>query len=466
MKLVRNQKGSALVWVMVTLAVVLLLATGMAGLSINEARSAARLTRKTQAYYIARAGAEAAADWILGLTGDDLADFNAMDFPLTGSIQPFGEGTYQVEIRKSGSAVTVAAKGSVDDVPVGGSGAKITQMASILLMQPEGGSLVSFPYAAAGLGRVVLDGGDIVGGLYTQSSASQAITLDWGSTCDRIYLPHGFTIPGTPLGIGDSTPLPIRIPHVEYTGIASDMVSSDTYNNSYSPPLMPQFPSTGSLEWRDPINISWSDIIIISASGYYDSITIDSSRTLTIDTTAGDITLYVNQLNMPYGHIRIIGNNKVNLYVDSSTTIAGSINNAGNSGAINPIAKPEQLIFHYRGINGLPVSGDTTIQAVFYLDTPNVLLGGSGKLVGDIITTASSVDISGGAYSNPRVLYAPSAHVVLTGSGAVYGAVVANTLYMSGGARIIAPAGGTTPSIPIETVGGSETSPYEFQYRQ
>lgn len=462
MKLVRNQKGSALVWVMVTLAVVLVLATGMAGLSINEARSAARLTRKTQAYYIARAGAEAAADWILGLTGDDLADFNAMSFPLTGSIQPFGEGSYQVEIRKSGSAVTVAAKGSVDDVPVGGSSAKITQMASVLLMQPDGGTLLSFPYAAVGLGQVTVKSGSIVGGVYTQSLANQSIIFDWGGSCDHVYMPLGASLA---IATDDSPFAPIIIP--KWSSIITEsIVTNDTMNVSYAPPLIPSFPGVGDLNVYPPINLHDDIIATINSSGYYDSITINSSSVLTIDTTAGDITLHVRQLNIPEGHIRIVGNNRVDLYVDNSATIKGSINNSGARGSANPIAKPEQLVFHYRGETFPSIANGTSIQAIFYLDTPNVSLDGGSHLIGDIITTARNIMITGGSSARPRVLYAPNAAIKLSSGGAIYGAVVGNTLYIEGGSSITAPAGGTTPSIPIETVGGGETSPYEFKYRQ
>lgn len=527
MKLVRNQKGSALVWVMVTLAVVLVLATGMAGLSINEARSAARLTRKTQAYYIARAGAEAAADWILGLTGDDLADFNAMNFPLTGSIQPFGEGSYQVEIRKSGSAVTVAAKGSVDDVPVGGSGAKITQMAEVILKQPENGIISQFPYAVYGHGQIDFNGGSIVGRLGTSSTAPGAIRYNsWDH------------LPGVTVEIPIGADPKLSVQYLAYNSPKFAAVTPTVelpiiYPIPVTPPIPPFscVPPTGLID-RGTLSTAWSGPeATVSASGYYDLLKVENNQhRLVFDTSRGDLVIHAKQL-VVNGAVDIVGNGHVSLYTSDFSANSYRINASASSSA-------DQLSVYYRGYSfRLPDSGAATsvLNANLYVESPNAALvqgrvsgsvfantpllklssgnafiggnvysrgsleGSDVVIQGDVIVhgesttlTSGNLQVKGNIYATGNVdiqgvnapfkniissgssvklgwnvsangvVYAPLAHVNISSTRGIRGAVVGDFLELFGTNSVI-----STPVDPINigTIGTS-TSPYEFQYRQ
>lgn len=100
------------------------------------------------------------------------------------------------------------------------------------------------------------------------------------------------------------------------------------------------------------------------------------------------------------------------------------------------VFSPETTFVYYRGSSTLDFAGSTTFRGGVYAQTANVRIVGSGGIQGNIITGGSSVEVFGNAEANSRVLFAPNAHVQLTGSVRIRGAVVANRFTATGNTRV------------------------------
>ena len=80
----KKNKGFALVLAIVISAFLFSLIAILGTSMVYEAKQASSQQKKTQAYYIARAGASATEKWITSLTGSGLDNFNSEIFPEIG----------------------------------------------------------------------------------------------------------------------------------------------------------------------------------------------------------------------------------------------------------------------------------------------------------------------------------------------------------------------------------------------
>ena len=126
-KLFLNKKGSALVYVMFGLVMVLFMISIMASISLSNTRQASEQEIGMQAYYIARSGVETAYQALLTTTPSLLTDTGPNSFKsnsalvLTDTLD-FENGTAAIKVTSSGSGATqkilIESVGTMKDVNV------------------------------------------------------------------------------------------------------------------------------------------------------------------------------------------------------------------------------------------------------------------------------------------------------------------------------------------------------------
>lgn len=161
---------------------------------------------------------------------------------------------------------------------------------------------------------------------------------------------------------------------------------------------------------------------------YFSEVNVKSNLTLNIDIGAEDRTLVINKLNVPTGHIKIIGTGKLTLYIEDSITL-------GSGSTINAADKINQLEIYLRGSSTpktLIIAGDQKIFGSLFAENANIELTNGGDLMGNIIALGGSVIMSGAATAVVRAIYAPNAIVKLDAGAYVTGSIIARELRMTG----------------------------------
>lgn len=376
------------------------------------------VAQRNQAYYLAEAGVEEALRELQGGCRE-IPTTSPFSFP---SPSPIGQYQYFVDY-KGGQQATITSKGEVDTTIVsrGEPNKKtVTLRVTVQCGLPSGGVSVLPPLDMAVFANQSIKlwgSASITGSVGINSTDPGSIVLDGNP---RIY--------GTAyVGPGGNPQSVISYPNwqrLEYF-IQNGAGTLDTAR-AYSLPPFPEFPENlprrGSLTIRGgPGNDA-----AISEDGYYDSISIQSDRKLTIKVDEEEVRiLRVKHLDIQQGHIIIEGirnpqkPGKVVFYVEDSFELGGSsrVNENGNMGL---------LTFFYKGSNSLNFAGDTRLVGTFCAERANITLGGSGGVVGLIITGGSRVVIQGDASAYVRTLYAPQAVVEMQGSGKLKGTIIAN----------------------------------------
>lgn len=165
--------------------------------------------------------------------------------------------------------------------------------------------------------------------------------------------------------------------------------------------------------------------------GYYISeISVKSNTNLTINIGDEERTMFVGKFNIDQGHVNIVGDGKLNLYVVDDMSLGGS-------SSINRNGDVNNIFMFYGGQNELAFRGNTEFNGGLFAKYANVILGGSNSLKGSLLTGGSEVVIHGAAFATSRVVYAPNANVELKGSGHIYGSVVSDTFRANGNAHVV-----------------------------
>ena len=83
------------------------------------------------------------------------------------------------------------------------------------------------------------------------------------------------------------------------------------------------------------------------------------------------------------------------------------------------------------------IGGSSNVYASIMASNMSFNVTGSGRLTGNLITNGSSIIIDGGSTdNNAYVYYAPNGHITFSGSGKLYGAVIANSFLASGSGTV------------------------------
>ncbi len=280
---------------------------------------------------------------------------------------------------------------------------------------------------------VDINSGTLNGSLYANTTNPNAITFsNWGGSITGDL----FTGPGSNPGDvvqnasqwhpghinGQMGSLSGLLPMMDVP-VPEFPVLGDNYN--YHPNISLQGNTNGN------INLTSGDL-------YIPEISINSNTTLTINVGSEVRSLRVNNLNIQQGHLNINtdGDGRLEIFVENQFNIGGSssMNNNFNPGGADQSA--QNLLINYSGSDPLNFGGAQTVNANFFVESADVNLTGGNSFNGNIITLGENVEISGNAANSARVLYAPNAHIHMTGSGRVFGSVIGKSLSAQGNAMV------------------------------
>lgn len=433
----KKNNGSSLILVIIIMSVFFILCTSLGSSVVWEANNASNQEKKTQAYYIARAGAAATAQYIKSMSSADMSTM-VSQLPLHSDNIAFGNGNYNITIPTiTGGKLLITSTGLINNgKDSSGNAQYITDTVTVVLNNTVA-TATTITTAIFGKSSITLHGGTVDGDIATNSIAANSIVY----YNDIITSGHKIIIPST-----GNKDLVVKATETWIKPVTV-VNSLNTVVSDYPMPVMPGFPST--LANMGNISINGAGSANISSDGYYNSVTIDSNTTLTIDTSTGDRTIRIKNLNMIQGKIIITGGNKVNLFVDNCTNLKGYVNSNGSSNG-----DKNKLLLYCNNTTPFTIGGETHIYGSVMWGTGDLTFTGSGAIIGNLISMGTSITLNGGSFLDSQVLYAPNANITLIAGAHVIGAVIGNMVSMDGGAIISLP--NTPPTMPV--IPGSSSS--------
>jgi filamentous hemagglutinin family protein len=203
--------------------------------------------------------------------------------------------------------------------------------------------------------------------------------------------------------------------------------------------MLPEFPDFPELTERDSLSVD-SNESIINDDGYYENISVNPGKTLTIDTGAeGTVrSVVVDQLSLGLNSsIELSGSGKLNLHVKNNLNLP---NGKGKLAFINNNGNPEsidRIVFYYTG----DTLGNLDFKGTLFIHNDNgVSLGGNSTLnVSGLIIYdgAGNVSMKGTPEAHSIALFAPNSKVIMTGNADFHGAIVCDEYDGSGGPDVI-----------------------------
>ncbi|MBM7608825.1 hypothetical protein JOD29_002091 [Lysinibacillus composti] len=213
---------------------------------------------------------------------------------------------------------------------------------------------------------------------------------------------------------------------------------------------------------------------------------LGNDNNLTINIGSNEVNLYVNNLNIENGDIKVTGSGKLNIFVKNKFNIgSNSVINLGENkinisvkdvdindghiivgntgilnmyvtdnlnikGSFNQNGNPASANLYYNGSDRLDFNGSTKLYSSLYVKKSDVKLTGGAGLYGNFYSGGSNVDIAGGVPTIGQWFVAPYAKLDLNGGGNMKGIVITESITATGGTSIsfgepIVP----NPAIPI-----------------
>ncbi len=424
---IKNERGSALVLVVLIVVVISLLSAPFINATVLEARSAAANEQKIKSYYLARSGADVSLEW-LSLNLEDFLNINEYDGEayLYGNLddgfqasndEPIDDNSIIVKISRNGPLINIDADGKYSNVT------EKVQIAVNLLQQLSIPDFTMAIFASSGntVPAVELTGSSkIYGDVSINATVDGSVELAWSTNI------NGDLYVGAGANLGNVANRPENISgDIEY--LPEVKVFPD--------PVFPAFPV--GLPKKKDFKTPWKPGLYyeINQDGEYDLIEVTSSRTLTIDLQEGTRIIRVREFKVQ-GTIELknVGNHgKLMLYIDEEFSTSGNrdINVTTSDGVAG---SPAAFNVFIKGNNSFPKI--STAQYKFTgnvfteYGTVNVRAGSSFK--GNIFTGGNTVIISGSGATTNGVIYAPNAEVSIEGGASASGAIVSSSSKVTG----------------------------------
>lgn len=457
-----NEKGMVIPIVLMVFMVLMIIGGAALSVATADHRHSAHQSHKIQAYYLAKSGAEAFADYLIEKSSSE--NFSTMNNLLntisnkTSESANFKDGNITITVNRR----TEGAQEKLDIISMGTyKGISETVSVTLLISTQAGGG--DFNPSTEEKALVVLSDGSeevlqLLGGAYLNgdviinATSENSIVFRGGSGYNirngALYIPYAsdpnFVI-STDRGSsnGDAGDYKIEgIPDWQWfnnwafwrnieDGVKFLTVPSPSSN--YPTPIFPVFPNSSDLPV--PVNPNyetpWKEDLYypILEDGYYNSIRPSSSRTITIDLAYGNRIIRVRNLDLSGGNIDLINigeDSKLILYVDNYFDI-------GSSRSLNGNGIPDNVYIYYAGTQKVRIDGAARFSGNIFVRDAELELTAGANFKGNITSLGTKVSITGGSAANDMILYAPYAHVEMGGSAQIKGSVISKTFIRSGG---------------------------------
>ncbi|MCC3356543.1 pilus assembly PilX N-terminal domain-containing protein [Bacillus sp. REN16] len=424
---VQNEKGIALYVVLMVLVIISVLGLGIMGLTLNNAKMSSNEHNQQSAYYIAEAGATKALNEI-SKQATCPPNLNKWDNKTYTFEKSFGEiPNATIKIGAPSKVTDVYTYNLTSTGEIGRNKRSVKNTFSLNCgsnnqdQDEESNVPIEILNDVAVFSNGVMEMITGVGATDSIGTNANSITIGYGMENFKgtIKAPNAQkSMVNMPYGMPNFKPTFTRIE-----------------KRNYILPPFPEFerglPNEGTIHLSG--GASNDKKIILNKNLYFNEIKLESGRTLTIDLNGQDRTIQVKNLNVSQGFIKIIGtqNNskKLTLKIEENFSVTGS-------STVNTNANSKDLNIFYKGSKELNFGGSVKIYGSLYAKSANMVLTGSGAINSHIIMGGNKLTIEGGSSNNSKLILAPNAHVLLTGGGKVYGSIISNTFRSDGGASI------------------------------
>lgn len=381
--MVKNRRGSLMALTIILFAIINVLGTAILSLSVNESKQAINHQNKTQAHYIARAGAEAVDAIISDLNDDELERL----------ISDLDRGEV-----------------AVNDIDINGN------KVNVLLNRNEDRLIIESKAKTRDTEDTVTKVLKIV-----EESISQEIALDYGMFF------------GENLEITDA---------LEFFNKNKDLIIATSKETFEGEQVIKERVETG-LRREYPL-LELPDIPTIRNKSYQTNISVLDESTdfqnsnikfdgLTVDTRDGNVDIIVNTLAFLGNHeIEILGDGEVRIFVKNGIDFSG-VND------INKNGDPSRLEIYYYAYS-LQLSDNLHIWANIYAykDSHNrstiIDVSGNSHITGSIFHSGENglIRISGNIKGIDGIIYAPQSKVEWSGNGEIDNGIIASDIKISG----------------------------------
>jgi len=381
-----------------TVAALLIVGVSLVSASTVEFRSAINQSHSTQAFYVAEAGLNWARREVM--RGDIILPASTVTPKVVYSSPAFGGMSDDLE--EIGELhITVSRTAAGWDLISTGAQHQARRTLSWQITEQLGAG-----------GGSALD----------RHRVRQAIALSGSSsitgnvTAARVDLTGNPRITGNVEIVGTTLAGQVTGPQGSITGTTTLIPTAQTFNAPAMPP-MPNPP----LVWHRDFTAGWwpTPPYTLPGTGQYGTITVESELIINVP-SAANVVIHVGELIVQgSGRITIArtGTGRVTFLVDRALTINGS-------GSINNGGSPDAVDVFYFGSTPIALAGSTLLVGSLIAQSADVGITGSGGITGHIITGGSNISVTGNAAAHVRVLYAPNADLVLSGSGRLSGIAI------------------------------------------
>ncbi|SEO93828.1 hypothetical protein SAMN04488134_11915 [Amphibacillus marinus] len=160
----------------------------------------------------------------------------------------------------------------------------------------------------------------------------------------------------------------------------------------------------------------------------FNSLIFNSNYKLKMQLNGAVRNIVVDHLDISNGHIEIIGDGTVNLFVRNRLTL-------GSGSSINAGGDRSKVNIYYLGSDNIIMNGSQSINGSLFLKTANITITSGANFNGFLVSGGNEINLSGGTFNN-MLLIAPFANLNLLGGAKLNGLSVSNKLYIEGGAFI------------------------------
>lgn len=315
-------------------------------------------------------------------------------------------GSYQIETVSSGDTLKIVATGLFEDNIS-------SSRAGLLVTIPVWNPL--FNNAVHTEGNITLNGSaNIKGHVSTNSTAQDAVYLSSSALIDSsLYVGPGAD-PNYVINKQDE--------YATNVGLETDALAEEY---DYPMPTFPAYPTKDlvgasvNLGGGSPRTLQFSEY-----NGYYiPEITVKGGNDLTVE-VSGESVLYTSRFEVNQGHLHITGTGTL-------TIIAEDVFDIGGNSSVNATGETSRVFAFYGGDSNLSFGGTTLYNAGLFIKSADITITGSNTFQGSLISGGNNVSLSGNASVNARVIYAPNAHVSMSGASFIKGAVIGDTFTAS-----------------------------------
>lgn len=439
-----KEKGMVLVMVVIFGAIVIMLGTALLSTSVVEVKSGNYYERDTQAYYVAKAGADIVAQKII-------------DGPITftdGETKTYNGGldsnnTYTVSATRSGNNIEVKSRGVSNGVD--------EDVNLNLLLKSDTDETITYTIDTAifAYNYLKIDS-PVKGDVKTNSTDPNSVELGWGTDNGALNGTIYIGKDGNKDKVVSYPDYFNKVPKIDNTG----------YNSpEYADPQMPLIPASLSTPLgyyisgaKYYIDASNTDELLLDTNTYFSELNIIQNSKLTINVGNNDVNVVVDKLIISgNSELLIKGTGTLNIYIKNSFDLSGSgkmnIDGTNNS---------KKLTMYYYNSSPITFSNGTQFCGIFQSDQAPITFtsGNLQSFIGTIISsTSSEIVVSGGFRTITNILYAPKATVRI--SATFDGSIISKKMYSSGGESINGPTSAIDITIPVSSGGGETGVTYE-----